>query len=233
VYVTTTSASVKKVAHDLGADLCGIAPIERFDGAPQGFHPTDVLPSCTTVVVLASRFLHSALLAQSTVPYTTVRNELSARMNTLAVKLSEHLEREGATAVPMNSIGPDEWDAATNKFRGIISLKHAGVAAGLGKMGKNTLLLNDVYGNMIWLSAVFVAERLEPDPLATFDPCPASCTLCLDSCPVSALDGLSINQAACKNHAFGGHNGGEWRIKCYICRKTCPNALGAPGLSRV
>jgi epoxyqueuosine reductase QueG len=224
-----SSAHVKQAAHDLGADLCGIAPVERFEGAPVGFHPSDVLPPCTSIVVLASRFLHSALLAKSTVPYTTVRNELSARMNTLAVKLSEVLEREGGLAVPMNSIGPDEWDAATNKFRGIISLKHAGVAAGLGKMGKNTLLVNDRYGNMTWLSAVFVADRLEPDPVADYDPCPAACTLCLDSCLVNALDGVSIDQPACKAHAFGGHNGGEWRITCFACRKICPNALGVVG----
>jgi epoxyqueuosine reductase len=223
------STEVKESAHKLGADLCGIAPVERFEGAPRGFHPTDVLPSCQTVVVLASRFLHSTLLASSTVPYTTVRNELSARMNTLAVRMSEYLESEGATAVPMNSIGPDEWDAATSKFRGIISLKHAGVAAGLGKMGKNTLLVNEKLGNMLWLSAAFVAERLEPDPLADYDPCPETCTLCLDACPVRALDGVSIDQGACKAHAFGSHNGGEWRIKCFTCRKVCPNALGVAG----
>jgi len=220
------AAEVKQAARDLGADLCGIAPVERFEGAPRGFHPVDVLPSCVSVVVLAQRFLHSTLLAKSTVPYTTVRNELSARMNTLAVRLSERIEAEGGVALPMNSIGPDEWDANTNKFRGIISLKHAGVAAGLGKMGKNTLLVNETLGNMIWLSAVFVGERLEPDPLADYEACLPGCTLCLDSCPVGALDGVSIDQPACKSHAFGAHNGGEWRIKCYTCRKTCPNALG-------
>ncbi len=220
------SGWAKQAARALGADLCGIAPVERFEGAPRGFHPKDVLASCESVVVLATRFLHSTLRATSTIPYTTVRNELSARMNTMAVRLAEMLELEGATALPMNSIGPDEWDAATNKFRGIISLKHAGVAAGLGRMGKNTLLVNERYGNMVWLSAVFVGERLEGDPVAAYDPCPASCTICLDACPVRALDGVSIDQAACKGHAFGPHNGGEWRIKCFTCRRVCPNVRG-------
>ena len=224
--ITIFPTEIKKAAYNFGADLCGIASIDRFMDAPEGFHPTDVLPSCQSVIVLASRFLKSTLHAKSTVPYTTVRNELSTKMNHMAVKLSEYLEDHEAIAIPMNSTGPDEWDAKTNKFRGIISLKHAAVQAGLGKIGKNTLLVNDKYGNMIWLSAVFVGEHLEPDPIAPYEGCIENCSLCLDSCPVKALDGISINQPLCRNHAFGEHNGGEWRIKCYICRKICPNCTG-------
>lgn len=224
--MTISAASIKKVAHEFGADLCGIASIDRFREAPKGFHPTDVLPSCQSVIVLAKRFLKSALLAASTIPYTTVRNELSTQMNLLAVNLSQYLEDLGTVAVPINSIGPDEWDAKSQKFRGIISLKHAAVQAGLGRMGKNTLLVNDKYGNMIWLSAVCVSEAFEPDPIAAYEGCIKGCRLCLDACPVHALDGVSIEQPLCRNHAFGEHNGGEWRIKCFECRKVCPNSLG-------
>lgn len=224
--ITISIAEIKQKAYELGADLCGVASVDRFKEAPEGFHPLDVLPSCQSVIVLASRFLKSALEAKSTVPYTTVRNELMAQMNHRAFVLSEYLEDHGAVAIPMNSTGPDEWDAKTNKFRGIISLKHAAVLAGLGTMGKNTLLVNDKYGNMIWLSGVFVGEALPADPLASYEGCIPNCRLCLDSCPVKALDGISINQPLCKNHAFGEHNGGEWRIKCYICRKVCPNRSG-------
>jgi epoxyqueuosine reductase QueG len=224
--ITVPAAEIKKTAYEFGADLCGIASIDRFKDAPEGFHPTDVLPSCQSVIVLASRFLKSTLEGKSTVPYTTVRNELSTKMNKIAVQLCEYLEDRGAVAIPMNSIGPDEWDAKTSKFRGIISLKHAAVQAGLGKMGKNTLLVNDKFGNMIWLSGVFVGEELPADPIASYEGCIQSCRLCLDSCPVQALDGVSINQPLCRNHAFGEHNGGEWRIKCYICRKVCPNCTG-------
>jgi epoxyqueuosine reductase len=220
------SADVKKVASEFGADLCGIASIERFIEAPKGFHPSDILPMCQSVIILASHFLKSTLYAKSTIPYTTVRNELSTKMNGLAIRVSEYLEERGAIAVPMNSIGPDEWDAETNKFRGIISLKHAAVLAGLGKLGKNTLLINEQYGNMLWLSGVFTAAELEPDPLVTYEGCLTNCKLCLEACPVNALDGITIQQQVCKENAFGEHNGGEWRIKCYSCRKVCPNCFG-------
>lgn len=36
------SAKVKEMVFLKGAEVCGIADIERFSNAPQGFHPTDV-----------------------------------------------------------------------------------------------------------------------------------------------------------------------------------------------
>ena len=47
-----TTQEVKQRLYDLGADLCGIASIDRFNGAPSGYHPLDVLPTCQSVIVL-------------------------------------------------------------------------------------------------------------------------------------------------------------------------------------
>lgn len=224
--MTLTSARVKTAARQFGADLCGIASIDRFDGAPTGYHPTNVLPSCRSVIVVARRFLLGTLTAHSTIPYTIIRNKMSAWMDDLTVHLSYLIEDAGYVALPTGAIGPCNWNAETHKSMGILSLKHAAVRAGLGTMGKNTLLINDRYGNMLWLGAVLTTAGLEPDPLAAYQGCLPRCTLCLDSCPVHALDGTSIDQQACWDHAFGEENGGEWRIKCFTCRKICPHSLG-------
>ena len=221
-----SASDVKPITAELGADLCGIAPIDRFSDAPRGFHPHDVLPECQSVIVFARRFLTSSLKAKSTVPYTTVRNELSAHMNWMGVRMAQMLEDGGMTAVPANTTGPDEYDQETGRYRGIISLKHAAMNAGLGKIGKNTLLVNNRFGNMIWLDAVLVSEPLAPDPLADYEVCNPKCRLCIESCPVGALGGELMNQKACKHFAFGELNGGEWRIKCFECRKVCPNSTG-------
>ncbi|MFC1884417.1 epoxyqueuosine reductase [Thermodesulfobacteriota bacterium] len=221
------SQEIKQAAFDLGGDLCGIADVNRFEGAPEGFHPRDVFSECKSVVVLACRFLVSTLYCRSTIPYTDVRNELTRKMDRMAIRLSYVLESNSIKSVPINSIGPCEWDEKAKKSRGIISLKHAAVCAGLGKIGKNTLLINEKYGNMIWLSAVLVSQPFNPDPLIKKDICPDKCRLCLDACPVSAMDGVSIDQKKCWEHAFGTHKGGEWRIKCFECRKVCPQCLGS------
>lgn len=38
------SCDIKDLCRSLGADLCGIAGMDRFDSAPEGYHPRDVLP---------------------------------------------------------------------------------------------------------------------------------------------------------------------------------------------
>lgn len=220
------TSAVHTTAAELGADLCGIASIDRFGSAPVGFHPLDVLPGCRSVIVLGKRFLRGTFAAASTIPYTIVRNELSAVMDRMTLLLCERLEDAGAQAVPTGAIGPCNRDQRTNKTRGIVSLKHAAEAAGLGRIGKNTLLVNDRFGNMIWLGAVLTTAELSADPPAAYTACPPHCTLCLDSCPVQALDGVSMDQRKCWEYAFGSENGGEWRIKCFTCRRVCPQCFG-------
>lgn len=48
-----SSVKVKEIMKSLGADLCGIASLDRFVSAPQGYHPTDVFPACQSVISFA------------------------------------------------------------------------------------------------------------------------------------------------------------------------------------
>jgi epoxyqueuosine reductase QueG len=224
--MNVTSADIKSKAQEWGADLCGIAAAGRFTTAPASYRPSDVLPGCRSVVVLARRFLTSTLTAGSTIPYTIVRNYLSAEMDRLSIQLCYYFESLGAMAVPTGAIGPTRWERKTRKSMGLISLKHAAVHAGLGTMGKNTLLINDKFGNMIWLGAVLTTYDLEPDAPVEYEGCLEKCRLCLDECPVQAMDGVSIDQRKCWEHAFGADAEGQWRIRCFKCRDVCPNKLG-------
>ena len=219
---------VKALAQGLGADLCGIASADRFGEAPAAAHPRTTLPSCRSVIVVARRFLHGTAGAGSTIPYTIVRNQLSGILDRLTFDLACELERLGFVGLPTGAIGPTNRDPETGRILGLISLKHAAELAGLGRIGRNTLLVNQRFGNMLWLGAVLTDAELEPDPPARYRTCPTSCSICLRTCPVQALDGPLMDQAACWNHAFGTHQGGEWRIKCNACRVACPNAMGLP-----
>ena len=49
-----TSEMVKKYGTSEGADVVGIAAASEFNGAPEGFLPTDVLPECHSVIVLGA-----------------------------------------------------------------------------------------------------------------------------------------------------------------------------------
>ncbi len=222
-----TADEIKKLAGELGADLCGIATADRFADAPAGFHPADVLPGAKAVVVVAVRFPAGTLAAATTAPYMAVHNRLVGKVDDLTAALAAQLEDQGVTAVPIPATTPyDHWDEVARRGQGILSLKHAAVRAGLGKMGKNTLLVNECFGNMLLLGAVLADAELAGDPPADCDVCPPGCRLCLDSCPAQAMDGMTVEQKKCRPHSIRGSEGGGTLYACNTCRKVCPNRTG-------
>ena len=220
-----TSQYVKEQAFALGAKLCGIAPVDRFGEAPAGFHPRDVMPACQSVIVFAVEFPASTLACESPVPYTIVRNKLSERVDEMAVALCETLAKQGVLAVPTGAVGPTMLDERTGRYRNCISAKRAAQAAGLGVIGRNTLLVTPEYGNMVWLGAVLCDAALEGDAVRALDYC-ANCDACVRVCPVQAVGEPELKQLDCSGHAFRGAPGEDFLIRCHRCRSACPHCLG-------
>lgn len=212
---------IKKICIQEGADLVGIASIDSFIDAPVKTHPNDVLPSCKSVIVLCCEFPKDSV-NHDPVTYTRVRNEMTDKMNRLARLISKKIRLTGYDTRVITAISSTWIDG---RYKGAISLKHAAVLAGLGRIGKNTLLVNDLYGNMIWLAAVLTSVPLESDPLAKYDICPEGCNLCIKNCPSIALGDELMDQRACANYAFKTING-KLEIQCWKCRQICPNHLG-------
>ncbi len=216
---------VKEKLYNLGADLCGIASVDRFENAPKGFHPKNVLPACKSIIVFANRFPAGTLACNTTVPYTVVRNILSEKMDKIAVEFCIDFEKQGILAVPTGTIGPTEFDNSTQRYRNIVSAKHCAQLAGLGVIGKNTLLITPEFGNMVWLSVILTEIELEEDKLIEKNFC-NDCNLCVNACPVQALGEQEMKQTICCEYAFGGEGNGEWKIKCHKCRDICPHCFG-------
>jgi epoxyqueuosine reductase len=221
------SREIKDIAADLGADLCGVAPAGRFQGAPEGFRPTDIYGECKSVVVFARKLPSRALFADSPVPYTHANNLMAQECDRLALTLSLRLEDAGIGALPLPSDDPYEYWEADNRYgRAVLSMRHAGLLAGLGALARNTLLVNRDLGNMIQLGAVLVDAELESDSVQDFDPCPPGCSLCIESCPKGALDGTTVDQKACREISCFVNERGFVIKRCNICRSICPNSLG-------
>ncbi len=222
-----TSGEVKFAAFNLGADICGIAPVERFAQAPKGFHPNDIWQDCRSVLVFAKKLPAGSLFASSCIPYTYINRLITEEVDAMTLTLSRRLEALGVMNVPVPSDDPSEyWEPDRSYARGILSLRHAGHLAGLGVIGKNTLLINGKLGNMIQLGALLLAEELEGDPIALYKTCKDDCRFCLQSCPQSALDGTSVNQGACRVLSTYKNDRGFLLKKCWECRRVCPCHTG-------
>lgn len=225
--MTCNSKEIKEIAKKSGADLCGIASVDRFKEAPKGHHPNDIYKNCKSVIVFAKKVPSGSLFADNCVPYTHVSNIITQEVDNLGIRISQILEESGIKAVTIPSDAPVEhWEQEKQYARAILSMRHSGYFAGLGVLGKNTLLINEKYGNMIQIGAILVDVELEPDPIATYEGCLPDCNLCLDSCPQKALDGFTVNQKLCRPLSNYVNERGFVLKKCNICRRVCPHCLG-------
>jgi len=157
---------------------------------------------------------------------------LVQKIDSITFQIASEIELLGSCAVAIPSNTPYEyWDNSRRHGQGILSLKHAAVRAGLGKMESNTPLINEHLGNMLSLGAVLVDQKLIPDPVAIYHACIPDCHICLDSCPAKALDGTTINQQKCRNIYGTATEGGDFIYSCNLCRKICPNNQGIKQVS--
>lgn len=213
---------IKEKVYSLGAEVCGIANIDRFKNAPKGFNPSDIFIETKSVIIFGKKFLKGIYETSTNVSYTFVRNKLVEKVDDIAFQLAYFIEEDGYKAVPIPSAEPYEyWDSKLKHGRGILSLKHAGELAGIGSIGKNTLLINEKYGNQLWLGGVITNAVLEEDSL-TKNFCPNSCRICIDACPQKALNEITIEQMKCRKISASSTDGGGWILSCNICRKVCP-----------
>lgn len=220
------SSEIKKFIYGLGADICGIAPVERFNNAPEGFHPKDIFSDCKSVVVFAKRAPTAAMLSGNRVVYTHITTSTFTELDRISLNTCCYLDKLGVGAAMIPADDPSEyWDEEKKQGRGILSLKHAGELAGIGVIGKNTLLVNKDLGNMMYLGAFLMDQETEYDPMITESYCSDKCRICIQNCPMKALDGITVDQALCRKHVITKNSRGFSLYNCTKCRVMCPNAL--------
>lgn len=218
---------MKKILMGLGADICGIANIERFSDAPSGFHPTDIYKECKSVIVFAKCMPRGLAFVNPRFVYNNATDINLNELDRIGYLASIEIEKLCCTAVPVPSDSPYEyWDSNKLEGRGLLSMRHSALLAGIGSMGKNTLIINKKFGNMINIGAVLTNLDLKSDPLSE-KICTDSCRLCLDNCPTKALNGHIVNQKLCREFTYTTSKRGFPVCNCNKCRVVCPKSLGS------
>jgi epoxyqueuosine reductase len=203
----TLTSEVQRLAIDMGADLVGIAPAERFDGAPRGHHPRDWLPACRSVVVAGIRQLEAVhdwpWMMQGT-PLATEENRLAilqeywfsvtnhdvhdGLLDQIALRVALHLQRRGYASVfheaaTLPTLSPLLTSRLREPHHALFSHRHAAVRAGLGEFGLNNLVITPEHGPYVRFVSVLTAASLIPNDVLDRKVClGVKCGLCLDLC---------------------------------------------------
>lgn len=194
--MTFDAAGLKGMILAEGIDLVGIAPAESLLLAHPARPPAALMPSAQSVIVMAVAHSLGAVYAPDIRLWTRNKMQTSRLLDHTAEKVGRWLERQGFLSLPVSADKPVEIhkrDPGTGsklvhtKALGQLSLKHAAVSAGLGRIGRSNLLITERFGPHVRLGAVITSAALEADVPGMGDPCPAGCTLCEQACPVGAL----------------------------------------------
>jgi epoxyqueuosine reductase QueG len=220
------STEIKNMAAFLGADLCGIASIDRFHNAPKGFHPYNIYKDTKSVIAIACRVPDGPVDASNLIPYFVNEEVVAAKIKKIAFELSLFIEDSGYKAVVIPSFPYDYWDEQNQEGKGILSLKHLAFFAGLGYIGRNSLLCNPEFGNLIKLGAIITNVELKADNIHEGEMCGTDCNLCETNCPVNAICNYQVSQKKCRPNSEIINKRGAEVYTCNMCRKICPNRNG-------
>ena len=250
-------------ASALGFDHCGVVHAEKFSELDQttewlarGYagemkylsdqrrsDPLSVMPGLQSVIVCALNYNSPTPRSVDVLP--PAENEARGWISRYAWGQDYHevLQQKLqslASSLPERFTEPHQARiyADTGPLNERVFAKHAG----LGWLGKNTLLLNSKLGSWFFLGAILttldIPPTLGPADLPPADLC-GSCTKCIDACPTGALvEPYVMDARLCISYLTIELRGsipedlrepmGHHVFGCDICQDVCPWNRRAP-----
>jgi epoxyqueuosine reductase len=206
VLLMIEAKKVKEFAREQGADLVGVASVDRLTGAPEGHRPEDFLSGANSVIAMAKR-IPLGIVKTIPIPYYYASfgyHDINASLRALASRVALYLEDQGYAAFPTDpsvdrrarevKIISEEPEIKI-KILGDFSQRHAMAMAGLGEISASGMFVAPKFGPRIRLVSVITTAAFEPDPLppqkGQFNVCkPNLCgSLCIKKCPAKAIPG--------------------------------------------
>ena len=224
---------VKRFAEACGADMAGIANIERFEGCPIQMDPRQIMPEAKSVIAMAFRVMRGSL--RGVEEGTFFSNYSSMGYGGLTylyipmavINICRRIEDEGYEAIPYGhqsdwrNIG-NEGDPREGFSRPVapgraapdvmVHLRMAAFLAGLGEIGYSKMLLTPRFGPRQRVGIIITELELEPDELYSGPALCNRCMACVEQCPAGAISRDKTVKVAAAGREL------EWaEIDCKAC----------------
>jgi epoxyqueuosine reductase QueG len=216
---TNLNDELREYAEGEGADLVGVADLNLI--SPEQNQVNGTYPWVVIAAIRLSQAILDEITDHPTKTYYHHYRMVNMALDQLGLSITRFLQSKGHLAFPVPASQLVDWE----NQKGIFSHKHGAVAAGLGWIGRNNLLVTPQYGSQIRLVSILTDASLEPSAPLTAD-C-GSCRACLDVCPAQAIadDPHAFDHQLCYRRL-------DWFVKkrivgqhiCGVCVRACSPA---------
>mgnify|MGYP001004934375 CR=1 FL=1 len=199
---------ITEYAKSQGADIVGVASMDRFEGAPTQMDPRYIMPEAKSCIVVGFRVLRGSLRGVAEGTFFSNYSSMGygaityTFMPVTVNNLARHIEDMGYEAIPMGHMS--DWRAIDNEGRPrvgfskpvapdkpspdiMVHLRLAAFAAGLGEIGWSKMLITPEFGPAVRVGVVLTELDLEPDPLYSGPQLCNKCMACVRACPGNAI----------------------------------------------
>lgn len=146
--------------------------------------------------------------------------QLNFALDRLGLALGQGIQAAGFAALPIPASQIVDWE----RQRGHLSHKRVAVAAGLGRLGRNNLLVTPGYGAQVRLVTVLTDLPLPLSAPRAPEDC-GECRACIAACPCGAIKETpaEFDHLACYEQLREFQRRREvGQYICGLCVKACP-----------
>jgi len=190
--------------------------------------PARLLPRARSVVMVADQYAARGRTSDAPTPATHGRIARYARGRDYHRVMKRRLH---AVCDALRARHPGEG------FRAFVDTapvpeRELAARAGLGWIGKHTLLIHPQRGSWLLLGGFLTTLDLRDTAAEVADHC-GTCTRCIDACPTAAISPYSVDASRCISYLtierrdpippeFHGSLG-DWLVGCDVCQEVCPH----------
>ncbi len=180
------SSMLKRLAKEAGADDCGIADIHADELQDEKNDILTVFPDTKSVISIITRLNRENVRCVSRAVADHEFRSGFERSNHVGAQLRASLSDMGVNVLSPSAAFPMDMSKWPGKMWHV-SHKTAAVAAGMGQLGHNRLLIHPDFGNFVVLGTLLIDRPVTGyDTPLDYNPC-IRCGLCVAVCPVGAV----------------------------------------------